>query len=269
MSLKLSLHTVPEVPLEAESVTPDRLAGLSEADIAALPVHHGNQQSTIGDFFSVSGNGNSEIQIEGDLTRVKLIGSGMTYGRIIIEGNVGLHVGAAMSGGEIIVKGDAGDWVGPEMSGGRIVVKGNAGHLVGSVYRGGRIGMRGGEIIIHGNAGNEVGNGMRSGLIAIGGDCGDFAGVNMLAGTIIVVGKLGWRCGAGMKRGAIVSMHDAELLPTFSYACTYQPAFLRLYLLHLNELGLPISDAHMNGQYRRFSGDAVELNRGEALLLKS
>ncbi|MCI0401169.1 MAG: formylmethanofuran dehydrogenase subunit C [Gammaproteobacteria bacterium] len=269
MSLTLTLHTAPEVPLEAEAINPDRLVGLSEAEIAALSVYHGNQQAAIGDFFSVSGKGNSEFHIEGDLTRVKLIGAGLSRGRIVIHGNVGLHVGAAMSGGEIIVEGDALDWVGPEMSGGRIVVKGNAGHLVGSVYRGGRIGMRDGEIIVHGNAGNEVGNGMRNGLIAIGGDCGDFTGVNMLAGTIIVLGELGWRSGAGMKRGTIVSMHDVELLPTFSYACTYQPTFLRLYLLHLQELGLSIDDAYISGRYRRFSGDAVELNRGEALLLKS
>jgi formylmethanofuran dehydrogenase subunit C len=140
--------------------------------------------------------------------------------------------------------------------------------MVGSVHRGGSVGMRGGEIIIHGNAGNEIGNGMRNGTIAVGGESGDFTGVGMRAGTIIVLGQLGWRSGAGMVRGSIVSMHDAELLPTFSYSCTYRPVFLRFYLLHLRELGMPIDEAAFIGQYRRYSGDAVELNRGEILLLQ-
>ncbi len=269
MSLTLSLHTAPTVPLEAEVICPDRLAGLTASQVAALAVHHGNEQARVGDFFHVTGNGDGDIRLEGDLSRVKFIGTGMSGGRMVVEGNVGLHLGTGMSGGEILVQGDASDWVGPDMSGGRIIIKGNAGHMVGSAYRGSAVGIHGGEIIIHGNAGNEVGSAMRNGLIAIGGDCGDFTGVNMLAGTILVLGELGWRTGAGMKRGSIVSMHNAELLPTFSYACTYQPAFLRLYLFHLQSLGLPVNEAQINGQYQRWSGDAVELNRGEILLLVS
>jgi formylmethanofuran dehydrogenase subunit C len=147
------------------------------------------------------------------------------------------------------------------------VIKGSAGHMVGSAYRGSPVGVRGGEIVVFGNAGNEIGSGMRRGLIAIGGDCGDFVGVNLLAGTIVVLGHLGWRTGAGMHRGTIVSMHPAEMLPTFTFACTYRPVFLRLYLAHLRRLGLPIDDAQVQGTYQRWCGDAIELNRGEVLLL--
>ena len=113
----------------------------------------------------------------------------------------------------------------------------------GSAYRGSSMGIRGGEILIHGNAGNEVGNAMRRGLIAIGGDCGDFGGVNMRAGTLVVLGRLGSRCGASMKRGSIVSMQPAPLLPTFGYACRYEPLYLRLYLLHLKRLGMSVGEA--------------------------
>jgi formylmethanofuran dehydrogenase subunit C len=269
MSIKLTLKTAPTVPLEAEVIAPDKLAGLSEAEISALPVQYGNQKAELGEFFQVTGTGNDEVEVEGDLSRVKLIGAGMTGGRLVIHGEVGMHLGATMHGGEIVVEGNAGDWVGAEMLGGRVIVKGNAGHLVGSGYRGSKIGMQGGEIIVYGSAGNEVGGAMRRGLIAIGGDTGDFTGVNMLAGTIIVLGRLGWRTGAGMTRGSIISMHDAELLPTFGYACTYHPTFLRLYLLHLRSLGLPIDEVHLSGQYRRWSGDSVQLNRGEVLLFKN
>lgn len=266
MGLELTLRASPEVPLEADVLSPDRLAGLSSAEVAGLPVAHGNRPAEVGDFFSIEGTGDGELHLRGDLSSVKRIGAGMSRGRIVVHGPVGMHLGEGMTGGEIRVEGDAGDWVGPEMSGGRIVVEGNAGHMVGSAVRGSPVGIRGGEIVVLGGAGNEIGAGMRRGLIAVGGECGDFAGVNMLAGTIVVLGRLGWRPGAGMKRGTIVSMQPAELLPTFGYACTYTPVFLRLYLPYLRRLGLPVTDEQVGGSYERWSGDAVELNRGEVLL---
>jgi formylmethanofuran dehydrogenase subunit C len=269
MSITLTLQTTSTVPVETECITPDRLAGLSQAEIAALPVQHGNEKAAVGDFFRVTGSSNGQVRLEGDLSRVKLIGAGMSQGQIMIAGNAGMHLGAGMRGGEIVVEGDAGDWAGAEMAGGRLIIKGNAGHMVGSAYRGSTVGMRGGEIIVLGNAGNEIGGAMRRGMIAIGGDSGDFTGVNMLAGTIIVLGRLGWRSGAGMKRGSIISMQPAEILPTFTFDCTYQPTFLPIFLRHLRSQGLPISEAHMKGFYQRWSGDSVELNRGEILVLES
>jgi formylmethanofuran dehydrogenase subunit C len=269
MSLALTLQTPPAVPLEAEVLSPARLAGLSARDAAKLPVIHGNQRADLGDFFQVAGTADGELHLTGDLSRVKLIGAGMAEGRVVVHGAAGMHLGAGMTGGEIVVEGDAGDWVGLEMAGGRIVVKGNAGHMVGGAPRGSSIGMLGGEIIVSGNAGNETGNGMRRGLIAIGGDAGDFTGVNAIAGTVIVLGHIGWRAGAGMKRASVVAMHPAELLPTFTYDCTYAPLFLRLYLRHLRGLGLAVADPQLVGLYQRWSGDSVALNRGEVLLFQS
>jgi len=268
MSLTLTMRSAPEVPLEAEVLSPERFEGMSAAQAAEAAVLYGNRRAQLGDFFSIEGKGDGELRLVGDCTRVKRIGAAMTRGRIVIEGDVGMHLGAGMSGGTITVQGDAADSVGHEMLGGQIVVKGNAGHLVGSTIRGGRVGIRGGEIIVHGNVGNETGTGMRRGLIAVGGYAGDFTGANMLAGTIVVLGQLGWRSGAGMKRGSIVSTQPAELLPTFRYACTYRPVMLRLVLAHLREQGLPVTDAHVHGRYRRWSGDAVEDSRGEILLLE-
>jgi formylmethanofuran dehydrogenase subunit C len=265
--VKLTFHHSPEVPMEAEVITPSSLTGLCEAEVSALPLQYGNERVPLGEFFRVSGRYEGEIRVEGDLSRVKMIGSGMSAGRIVVDGDAGMHLGTGMSGGEIIVKGNAGDWVAPDLTGGRITIHGNAGHLVGSAYRGSSVGIRGGEILIHGNAGNEVGNAMRRGLIAIGGDCGDFGGVNMRAGTLVVLGRLGLRCGASMKRGSIVSMQAAPLLPTFGFACRYEPLYLRLYLLHLARLGMSVGEGHIEGRYRRYSGDAIEGNRGEILLL--
>ncbi len=268
MRVDLTLHTQPEVPLEAECISPQRLAGLSAKNVEGLDVMHGNRKARVGDFFNVEGEGGEEIHLEGNLSLVKLVGMGMSSGSITIDGDIGMHIGCAMSGGQITVNGNASDWVGPEMSGGRITVKGNAGHMVGSAYRGESSGLKGGEILIHGNVKNETGGGMRRGLIAVGGSAGDFAGVNMLAGTVIAFGGFGIRTGASMKRGSIVSFKKIDILPTFGYSCSYHPSFLRLYLLHLRGLGFPVENGHLKGKYERWSGDQLELNRGEVLVFK-
>lgn len=265
--LLLRYHGTTTIPVEAECITPDVLAGKAAAEIAALPVQHGNAQVPLGEFFTVSGDAStSEIVVEGDCSRVKWLGAGMTRGRLTIQGHAGMHVGAEMSGGELVVHGNVCDWVGAEMRGGRIHVHGNAGHLAGAGYRGSRHGMRGGVLLIDGKAGNEVGSNMRRGLIAVGGDTGDFPGVSLIAGSVFLFGQPGVRLGAGMKRGSIVVCggHPA-LLPTFRYACTYRPAFLPLYLRQLRDWGFAVRDEFLTGMYRRYSGDLVALGKGEIL----
>src|SRR5262249_14917055 len=146
--LTLRYHGTTTVPVEAECITPDNLAGKSAADIARLVVQHGNGTAAVGDFFHIEGDADDgKIVIEGDCSRVKLLGAGMTTGSITVRGSVGMHTGAEMKGGTIEVHGSAGDWVGAEMKGGRIHVHGDAGHLVGATYRGGHVGMRGGAIL--------------------------------------------------------------------------------------------------------------------------
>src|SRR5437763_11801259 len=127
--LRLRYHATTTVPVEAECVTPDTLAGKSPAEVAALPVQHGNRAEPLGEFFAVEGDAaDGEVLVEGDCSRVKWLGAGMTRGRLVVRGNAGMHLGAEMRGGLIEVEGDAGDWVGAEMRGGRIHVRGNAGH---------------------------------------------------------------------------------------------------------------------------------------------
>jgi len=265
MALEITLHTPPVVPLEAGVISPDRLAGLNASQIASLPVLHGNEPAAVGDFFRVRGSGADEIRLEGDLSRCKWIGHRMSVGRLVVTGPVGRHAGAEMRGGELEVLGAADDWAGAEMTGGRLIIHGQAGHNLGSAYRGSRAGMQGGEILLYGDAGDEAGQGMRRGLIAIGGRSGDFTGAYMLAGTIIVLGEMGWRAGAGMRRGSIISLCPVRLLPSFGFACIYRPTFLRLYLRYLNALGLAISTAQVEGRYQRWSGDCLDLGRGEIL----
>jgi formylmethanofuran dehydrogenase subunit C len=266
VTLTLTLREPPDVPLEAEVLTPDRLAGAG--DIAALPLWHGNERTRLGEFFAISGAGD-DVRIEGDLRRVKYVGAGMTSGRLTVAGDVGMHAGAGMRGGELHVEGDAGDWAGAEMHGGTLVVRGSAGDRLGGVYPGGRAGMRGGEIVVHGDAGERAGEGLRRGLIAVAGRAGDAAGVRMLAGTIVSLGGVGALAGAGMRRGSIVTMAPAIPLATFVFSCVYRPPFLRLYLRRLRALGLPVSDEQLDGRYARWCGDALDLRRGEILILEA
>src|ERR671923_3099797 len=181
MTLTLTLREQPVVPLEADVLCPDRLAGASREEIEALPVWHGNERTRVGEFFDVTGSGD-DVRVEGDLSRVKLVGAGMTFGRLTVAGDVGMHAGAGMTGGELHVEGDAGDWAGAGMRGGRLVVRGSAGRQLGGVYPGERAGMRGGEIVVHGDAGAQTGAGLRRGLIAVAGRVGGAARLRMLGG---------------------------------------------------------------------------------------
>src|ERR687894_3006882 len=268
MTLTLTLHEQPVAPLEAEILCPDRLAGASREEIEALPVWHGNERTRGGEFFAVSGAGD-DVRLEGDLSRVKFVGAGMTAGRLTVAGDVGMHAGAGMRGGELHLEGDAGDWAGAGMRGGTLVVRGSAGRELGGVYPGERGGMRGGEIVVHGDAGAQAGAGMRRGLIAAAGRVGDAAGLRMLAGTIVALGGLGARPGAGMRRGTIVTMTPVTPLATFVFSCRYRPPFLRLYLRRLRALGLAVSDEQLAGRYDRWCGDGLELRRGEILILEA
>ena len=236
----LTLKERPHVPLEAEVLSPDVIAPLGHDEVCALPVFLGKRQYRLDDFFRSRATGSEELEIRGDAGRVKWIGRGMTRGRITIDGNAGMHLGAYMKGGTIEVTGNASDWVGAEMAGGLIHIRGNAGGQVGAAYRGSLSGMNGGTILIEGSAGIEVGMRMQRGIIAVKGQVRDFAGLQMKGGTIVLMGGAEIRTGAWMVRGTIVSLTPVRLLPTFAYACTYDPTFLRVYARHLRALGFAI-----------------------------
>ena len=264
----LRLRAPVTLPVEAESISPDRFGGLSRAEVIALPVLYGRRWLTLGDLFTVDGDGAEEIIVEGDLRHVKRIGQGMSRGRITLHGDVGMHLGAEMRGGEIIVHGDVDAWAGAQMAGGIMRVHGNTGPMLGAAYPGEKRGMRGGIIIVEGDAGPRVGERMRRGLIAVQGSVGEFAGVRMIAGSLFVFGTLGARAGAGMKRGTIVALGGLAdgLLPTFRYACSYRPTFLRFYLRRLREWELPVAPEQIEGAFRRYTGDITALGKGEILV---
>jgi formylmethanofuran dehydrogenase subunit C len=264
--ITLTLKEQPPVPLEAEVLSPDVMADLANDQVRALPIYLGKRQRRVDDFFTVEGAASDDLEIRGDARKVKWIGRGMTRGRITIVGNAGMHLGAYMKGGVIDVSGNATDWLGAQMSGGLIRIRGNAGGQVGAAYRGSLSGMTDGTILIDGTAGLEVGMRMKRGIIAIGGLVKDFAGLQMKGGTIVLCAGAELRTGAWMVRGTIVSLTPIRLMPTFSYASTYNPMFLRLYARYLETLGFTIPFAEQDGAYQRYTGDASVPGKGEILV---
>ncbi|HEX7292702.1 MAG TPA: formylmethanofuran dehydrogenase subunit C [Conexibacter sp.] len=268
MTLTLTLREAPAAPVDARALSVDGLAGLGRAEVERVELWHGNRRAPVGELFAVAGSPSDELRLEGDLAAVHGIGVRMSAGRLVVAGNAGAHTGAQMRGGELFVEGDTGDWTGAEMSGGLVVVRGSGGSGLGAGYPGPRAGMRGGEIIVHGDAGAGPAAGLRRGLVAVVGRAGAHAGFRMLAGTFVALGAVGAHPGADMRRGTIVAMSAPRFLPTFSFACTYRPPHLALVLRRLAELGAPIRAAHLEGRYRRYSGDMLDLGRGEILVLE-
>ncbi len=258
--IHLTLKRAPTVPLEAEQLAPHVLSKLSHDEVCGLPIYHGKRCYRVDEFFDVDGQPSEQLQLTGDLNKVRWIGRGMTSGQIRVQGNVGMHLGAHMRGGEISVDGDAGDWVGAEMKNGTIRVAGNAGGQVGGGYRGSLSGMRNGNILIGGTAGLEIGLRMRRGTILVGGLVRDFAGLQMKGGTLVLLAGAELRAGAWMNRGTIVSLKPLPMMPTFRPSGPCDPTFVRIFARHLARMGV---DLPLNGHYQRFTGDTCVPGQGE------
>ena len=246
MTLTLTLREQPDLPLGADDLVPDRLAGAD--DVGALPLWHGKERARVGDFFAVSGAGD-DVRLEGDLSpraRPRRGDDRRAAHRRGRRRRLGRRRDARRHARRARVRGAASGRRAP----------------------GEKAGMRGGEIVVHGDAGEQAGAGLRRGLIAVGGRVGEAAGLRMLAGTLVALGDLGPRAGAGMRRGSIVTMAPVTPLPTFAFACSYRPPFLRLYLRRLRALGLAVPDDAIDGRYARWCGDGLELRRGEILILE-
>ena len=210
-------------PIIAECISPDLFQDRKTSEIGDLKAWEGNKQRKLADLFRIEDSNDPqtsdpiEIVIEGDVSKVRRIGSKMKQGTIIIRGNVGMHLGEEMASGKIVVHGNAGAWAGSMMKGGTIEIHGNAGDYLAAPYRGGTKGMHGGRIDVEGNVGNEAGAYMKTGLIKINGDAGQFVGLRMHDGTIYVKGDCDERPGACMTDGKIVVGGKLQsVLPTFT-----------------------------------------------------
>jgi len=253
-------------PLVLRDLDPAKVAGLSEHEIAALPVSAGSRRGALGDFFSVQGERSSRVRVVGTTRDIEGVGTDMTGGELEIEGDAGSLIGAGMRAGTIRVRGNVGDDAGAAMSGGVLRIDGDAGARLGGNSPGASRGMSGGEILVLGSAGPEAGARIRRGLIVVAGDTGRDAGRAMIAGSLVVLGSCGEGAGHGSKRGSVVACGAIAVPATYRYACTYQPPHVRLTLLYLaRRHGLSIDGPVIDSLFRRYCGDAGDPGKGEIL----
>jgi formylmethanofuran dehydrogenase subunit C len=265
-NVTLTVESPVEHSIDADCIVPDRFLGLTEREIAALPMRSGRRQLLLGDIFRVRGGGSNRVRVVGDVSRVNHVGAAMAAGELVIDGDAGAHVAAGMSGGQVTILGSVGDDAGVGMSGGSFHVRANAGARAGASLPGSSRGMTGGEIVVAGSVGADAGARMRRGLLFVGGDAGDRVARAIIAGTVIVIGRVGAEPGSGNKRGTLVVGAGVDVPLTYRYACDYEPPHVRLALTYLTRrYGLAIYRHIIDGRYRRHCGDAGTVAKGEIL----
>jgi formylmethanofuran dehydrogenase subunit C len=256
----------PEQRLDLSILTPARLAGLTTAEIAALPVGTTRRLVAVGDVFDVDGSDPATIRFEGGSDRFDRIGEALDGGEIHVEGGVGWRVGRLMQAGRLTVSGSVEGLAGSGMSGGFLSIGGNAGQRLGGPMAGEMAGMRGGAIRVAGSAGSRAGDRMRRGTIVVAGELGEDAGSRMIAGTLIAGSIARGAPGRLMKRGTLILCGGAERLgPTFLDNGPADLLILRVMARELRggDLGeLPLDGAPM----RRIGGDTAVLGKGEIFL---
>jgi formylmethanofuran dehydrogenase subunit C len=266
--IRLALKGKPPTRLSLDGIIPEKLAGLSQAEIARLPLALGNRSGNLGDWFSVqvTGEAGETLVISGTSDRLDHIGAGMGRGEIRVEGDAGAYAGMGMAGGVLAISGSALHGAAMAMAGGELRIGGDAGDQLGGARPGENWGMREGIVIVAGSAGAGVGDRMRRGLIAVAGGVGAFCGARMIAGTVVVGGGLGDHPGLAMRRGTIVALDGAARVPpSFADCGTHELVWGRLLALRL--VGLwPHAPALGSARLHRWAGDLASGGKGEILI---
>ncbi len=262
-ALTFTMRAEPDQRLDLSILTPGRLAGLGEAEIAALPIGTTRELRTVGEVFAVAMGDLGDIRFVGGSERFDRIGEGLEAGAILVEGAVGSRVGRLMSGGRVEVRGHAGLHAGSAMAGGFLRIEGDAGDFLGGPLAGEMAGMTGGTLHVRGSVGERAGDRLRRGTIVVGGNAGADAGSRMVAGTLIVKGRAGATPGRLMRRGTIVAGGGAERVgATFLDNGVHDPLIFRLMTraFAAGPLGEPVLDG---APMRRLGGDTAALGLGE------
>ena len=213
----------PELILEADSITPDNFAGKTAEQIAQLSVYQGKQDCTLGEFFSVAGQAGptaaeTRIVINGDCSKVKYIGSKMSAGEVIVNGDTDMYTGAWMKGGKLYVKGSVHSFCGLGMEGGEFLIDGNAGNYLAASYRGDWRGMQGGLIRVKGNVGSDICSFMNGGTVIIEGNADIHIMTHAEGGKTIIKGNVKRRIGGQMVKGEAILFGDVDvMMPGYKY----------------------------------------------------
>ena len=263
--ITLTLRAPLERTLDADAIAADRFAALSAQEISALQLWDGRKAVALGDMFSVSGERSQIVVLEGDLAKLRGVGSAMSAGTLEITGNIGNAVGARMQGGTIAVQGSAGDDAGSAMSGGSLVIAGDAGDRVGGATAGC---IKGDDRRPHHCARQRGARGRgphasRHSLLRIG-RCGRGARDDR---------RQHHRRGRDRRRRGLRQQARVDRRARRRARAT--DVRVRLHLssasplahapLASQALRLAVDDAHVHGPIKRYSGDLAEIGKGEIL----
>lgn len=261
-----TLRQEPDQRLDLSGLTPDRLIGRSEAEIAAIVVSTTKHKATVGDHFTISLGDGPSARFEGGSSRLDLVGANLLPGaEVHVEGDVGAQLGRTARGGTITVTGNAGVFAASGNVGASIEIKGNVGDFLAGPLAGELAGMAGGRVVVRGSAGTRAGDRLRRGVLVVEGDAGEDAGSRIVAGTLIVLGAAKGRVGYLNRRGTIVLSGPGDFGPTYIDCGAHNLAFAQLLGRSLS--GASAKAAELLGRrLRRFGGDTAVYGKGEILI---
>lgn len=261
-SLVLTLRHEPNRRLNLSPLVPDRLAVVTEADLAHIPLGTAREPATVGDVFTIRMGETADIVIEGGSERLDYVGAAMTSGRLRVTGPVGAHAARAMNGGSLTIEGDAGPFAASMMRSGQAVIGGNAGPFLAAPGPGERAGMSGGTLLVRGRADEHAGSRLRRGTVVIEGNARAYAAWAMLGGTLVICGDADAGCAGLMRRGTVMIGGGADPGPGFADTEAGGTIFLRLLANHLR--GISAAAASLCGaRLRRVIGDLSTAGQGE------
>lgn len=267
-ALTFSLKTRLQQPINCSALTPDKLDGMSIAEIAGTRLGNGKNPLRTDEVFEITGTDAHHIFFREASDKLDYIGANMSSGNITVEGDAGDYLGFGMKGGEIHCQGSTQAFAACSMRGGLLEIGGNTGDFLGAGIDGSRKGMLGGTVIVKGNAGDRVGDQMRRGLILIEGNAGDYCASRMIAGTIGVLGNLGSYTAFNMHRGTLLLKQPPKLHATMQDCGNHTLPFLNLLFKSFSNYETAF--AKLNTQrVRRFVGDAACSGNGEILVLQT
>ncbi len=266
-ALTFTLKTDLNANLDCTPINTTNLEGKSSSEIQAIALNYGNQTTTVGDMFEVTGEDATNLVFDNTTNKMDYVGAKASAGTITINGDVGNYTAFRAKNTAIILNGNAADFTACQLGSGTLTINGNVADFLGGAAAGQKKGMRGGTVIIKGNAGNRVGDQMRRGMILIEGNTGDYTASRMIAGTIGVLGTLGNFTGFNMKRGTVLVKNLPTLHATMQDCGTHTLPFMDIMLKTFKQLDSAFSSID-NMRVQRFVGDAAMQGNGEILFLQ-
>jgi formylmethanofuran dehydrogenase subunit C len=262
-ALVLKLRSAPAQRLDLSPLLPERLAGKSERDIAAIELQTTRERICAGDVFRLKMGDAAQLQFEGGSERFDRIGYAMNSGTIRVAGDTGVQTGRLMSGGRLEIAGNTGPFAASGMKGGSIEIAGDAGDRLGGPLAGEMAGMRGGVLVVRGDAGARAGDRMRRGTIVVEGKAAGYAGSRMIAGTLIVRGRAGALPGYLMARGTLVLAGGSDSLsPTF-VDCGVHDLVIGTLMAEFVRSHSAKTAGPLRRPWRRLLGDMAVIGKGE------